>query len=33
VHLVTRPRVWNSLPDHFWDPAADPKQFRWPWTI
>ena len=26
---VARPRVWNSLPDHLWDPAVDPEQIRW----
>ena len=26
--FVAGKRVWNSLPDHLWDPAVDPEQFR-----
>ena len=25
---IAGPRVWNSVPDHQWDPAVDSKQFR-----
>ena len=29
MHLsVARSRDWNPLPDHLWNPAVDPKQFR-----
>ena len=28
VHSVAGTTVWNSLPDHLCDPAADPKQFK-----